>query len=921
MKAQPRKHSLHTKKITFFLCSVFAALHFTAQAEILIHDSAFAKISSATPASTVLNSVSAEAGDYLVVLAASNLSDQPTENDLILTLSNGAALDTVVYHMETDGGPSAHRWYARVLNDGTIQPTVGNGNYMLAGAYVIRPTAGETLTPVPADASDGSGSSSAITNSYSFSEPADGVLVEVMSTLAADGTVATSGITLDYVNKASKVKRSAGSLTLTNATGFTSGYTLTGSNSKASVSGIALIDSGLQPPPPVASPHRTRTLPEGNYNVLFISIDDLRPLINAYGETEPLRPITPNLDRLADSGIMFANAHCQQAVCNASRASLMTGLRPDTTRCWKLNTFFRDTISDTITLPQHFGEQGYRVHGIGKIYHGSTSTKQDAAISWNDGWSSSDTGYEWYESAKAGAEDAGTSKVSATDAGEVDRNGDPITDEAYYDGYAAAQGVARISEYAADYQTNNTPFFLAVGFKKPHLPFNCPKTYWDLYNPAEIDLTGYTGIRQMPAGANKFAAPFGSEPETYGDITGTSDSGMPDATEARHLIHGYLACVSYIDTQAGKLLDALQDPDGNPGTDDSIVDNTIIIVWGDHGFHLGDHNGFWAKHSNYETATRAPLIVRAPGMEDLGSAGSRSIGLVELVDIYPTLLDLCSLPAPSQPDGLELQGTTFLPLLEDPAQPWKKAAFSQYHRSSINDNAPGDLPVANKGPGMGYSIRTVRYRYTEWWRTESTDETDRHIVASGITAPELIELYDYVTDPGETINLATNPAYAGLMTELSGLLNDDDPAHAGDGWKKSSVDAPDAFPETFWAWRAGYLTPGVVTGDLDPDGNPDGDTMTNALEYKFGTHPLEAGTSPVAVHMTDGSIALRYPDVTNRTNIELRVEACTNLSMGAWSSADIAHNNIGIQRLATLRESSASTDVPSRFLRLQAEVP
>jgi iduronate 2-sulfatase len=673
----------------------------------------------------------------------------------------------------------------------------------------------------------------------------------------------------------------------------------------------------IDPAPPVASPDRTRLHPTNNYNVLFIAIDDMRPLINAYGETEPLLPNTPNMDRLAESGVMFANAHCQQAVCNASRASLLTGLRPDTTMCWKLDTFFRDQVPNVITLPQHFGNNGYRVHGIGKIYHSTNKTSQDDPLSWNEGWSSSSTTYTWYETDKAALEDAGTNKVSATDAGEVDRLGNPITDEAYNDGYAAAQGVTKIAEYAASYQSSDTPFFLAVGFQKPHMPFNCPKTYWDLYDPAEIDLTGYTGIRQMPVDANKFTAPYGGEPSAFLDITGTVDNGMPTAAEARHLIHGYLACVSYIDTQIGKLLDALEDPDGNPGTDDSIADNTIIVLWGDHGFHLGDHNGFWAKHSNYEISTRVPLIISTPGMQDLGAAGTRSVGLVELVDLYPTLVDLCSLPAPSQPAGQALQGTTFLPLLEDPAQPWKKAVFSQFQRN-INDNEPGDVPVNNSGQGMGYTIRTERYRYTEWWVTESTDETDRHIIKAGITEPGHIELYDYVADPAEATNLASNASYNGLMAELSALLNDSNPVSAGDGWTLPESDAPAEYPLAAAVWKTNYLSPGRVISELDWNGDPDGDTIINRFEYKFGTHPFVAEASPVFYGLDAGGLYLTYPDVEARTNVLLEAATTTNLVSGSWTSSGVTETNEGQQGNATIKKGSVPVVDPTRFLRLEA---
>ncbi len=658
----------------------------------------------------------------------------------------------------------------------------------------------------------------------------------------------------------------------------------------------------------------TRLLPEGPFNVLFIPIDDFRPLIDKYGETEPLRPITPNMDRLIDSAVSFSNAYCQQAVCNASRASLMTGLRPDNTKCWKLDTFFRDAVGyDIKTLSQHFSENGYTTHGIGKIYHSTDSNSQDdnpsGSRSWSDGWFNARSSKQYYEAGKAEQEDAGVKKVSATDAGELFRNGNPITDEAYDDGVAAAAGVAKIAEYAAEFQQSGNPFFLAVGFKKPHLPFNCPKAYWDLYDPSKIDLTGYDGSHDMPAGTNRFTAPYGGEPDAFLDIDGHPSTKAPNITDARHLIHGYLACASFIDAQVGKLLDALENPDGIPNTNDTILRNTIVILWSDHGFHLGDHNGFWAKHSNYEIATRVPLIVRAPGMDALGSTGTFCPAPVELVDIYPTLVDLCSLPQPVQPEGFELQGTSFLPLLEDPAQPWKKAAFSQYQRN-IKGDEPGDVPVANKGPGMGYSVRTARFRYTEWWRTASGDQTqDLHVPLYGI--PEHVELYDHVSDPAETVNLAADPAYTNIVSELSALLNDDDPAFAGDGWKQSTVDAPDAYPISWSDWQDDYSTPGLEPGQLDLSGDPDLDGWANGFEYKFGTHPLEADSLRISPTIIETKLSLSYPEVLSRLDHSLEVEQSSTLIPGSWTTSGIVIENLGtsghvIHRRATIAGSTSA---------------
>ena len=713
---------------------------------------------------------------------------------------------------------------------------------------------------------------------------------------------------------------------------------------------------------------RTRVHATDSYNVLFIPIDDLRPLLNHYGEDDPLRPITPNFDRLAASSVTFLNAHCQQAICNASRASMLTGLRPDTTKCWNLQTTFRNTVPNVVTLPQQFGANNYTVHGIGKVYHGMTNVKQDNSVgtwgvtSWNDGWQNPGSSVlKYYEDGsnssvygtydKAAQEDAGNGNISATDVGEYKRNGSAITDSDYKDGANADEGVNRIATYAAAYQSSGTPFFLAVGFQKPHLPFNCPKTYWDLYDPSTIDLTGYDGTRTMPQGTNRFTAPFGGEPFDYGvgdpvndaenfvpELTGTwgstgldsSDHNEPAPTQAelRHLIHGYLACVSFIDAQLGKLLDALEDPNGDSNTSDSIANNTIIVVWGDHGFHLGDHGGFMAKHNNFEISTRVPLMVSTPDLSNLGTAGTRTTAPVELVDIYPTLLDLCSLPV-STTSSHSLEGTSFLPLLEDPNQPWKEAAYSQYQRS-ISANKSGDtaLSAAGSGWGMGYSIRTERYRYTEWWRTtannypifnggETSAQLNIHTIDTGVTEPSFIELYDYVNDPGETVNLAVIPGgedYSALMAELSALLNDSNATYSGDGWSEAASDAPATYPNTQADWRAQYATPGRAASDLQDGQDPDNDGIMNELEYAFGTNPLVSDIVPVTSSVVSGQLKITYPVVTGRTDVSVAAETSTTLDSNSFTTTGVTTSDGATQGHKTIKEATIDTTSARGFM-------
>ena len=717
---------------------------------------------------------------------------------------------------------------------------------------------------------------------------------------------------------------------------------------------------------------RERHHPAGQYNVLFIPIDDLRPLLNIYGEDEPLKPIkidgesgTPNFDQLAASGVTFLNAHCQQAICTASRASFLTGLRPDTTRNWALSTRFREVMPNVVTLPEHFKDNGYVTYGVGKVFHGQSSDHQDddhnsGADSWSEGWHNpSDGRFNFYERGdnssvwntwnKAAEPDA--SSVSATDLGEYKRDGiTTIEDGDYKDGRAAELAIEKIAEYAL----NDTRFFIGLGFQKPHLPFNAPKAYWDLYDPSAIDMSNYLGIRDMPAGANSFTAPYGGEPSSYGDgetylpTTEEPDLNiffndrMPNVDSARHLIHGYMACVSFIDAQLGKVLNALKDPNGDGSDADSIADNTIVILFGDHGFHLGDHGAFWAKHSNYEISTRVPFIIRSPGMSALGTAGTMTNAPVELVDVFPTLLDLCSLPIPDETTSIAdditryqiLEGTTLLPLLEDTQQPWKLVAFSQYQRNISYKPSYDSNPLSAAGPGkgMGYSIRTDRYRYTEWWRTNGDygsfngsssqpyDPDASQVVANQAS---FVELYDYQNDPLETENLAYTQAtaHAALITELQALLHDSDNSdYVGDGWKKdlqsSPYNAPASYPVTKSQWSTLHQTPGHTAADLSDTEDPDQDGIPNLMEYAMGTHPLEQSNAQVSMSHSAGAIAIQYPEVTSRSDVSLIPETSASLEPSGWSPASATTiDTVGSRRM---QEASLTTAGGAGFLRLRA---
>ncbi len=445
----------------------------------------------------------------------------------------------------------------------------------------------------------------------------------------------------------------------------------------------------------VAAQDRPRT------NVLFIAVDDLRPQLGCYGHS---RMVSPHIDRLADEGVAFRYAYCQQAVCAPSRASLMTGLRPDSTTIYDLHTPVRKALPDVLTLPQHFKNHGYTSLSLGKIYHHWSDDKPG----WSeDPWHARVSGYALPRNRALRRYRA---RISAGNA--VPTEAADVPDDGYPDGATTNHAVELLNGFGG------APFFLAVGYYKPHLPFNAPKRYWDLYDPDDIDLADNPF---KPKDCPDIAMHNWGELRQY---HGMPAHGPLSDDEARHLIHGYYACTSYIDAQVGRLLDELDTL--------GLADNTVVILWGDHGWNLGEH-GLWCKHANFETSVHSPLICRAPGAR---GNGTQSQALVEFVDIYPSLAELCGLPRPGH-----LEGTSVVPLLADPGREWKTAAFSQYPRGQV----------------MGYAMRTRRYRYTEWIHRQTGETRGR-------------ELYDHDNDPGENVSLALLPEHAALVSVLSTKL-------------------------------------------------------------------------------------------------------------------------------------------------------
>lgn len=463
-------------------------------------------------------------------------------------------------------------------------------------------------------------------------------------------------------------------------------------------------------------------------NVLFIAVDDMRCELGCYGANHVL---SPNLDKLASSGVLFTRAYCQQAVCNPSRASIMTGLRPDFTKVWDLVTDFRSQIPDAVTIPQHFRANGYRAVAFGKIFH---NTFPDD-ISWDEPTDNvksviaySPENQQRLKDFKAKMESDGKPRPA------IERMRGPATeaqeqpDEMNFDGKQTTEALGKMRELAA----GKSPFFLAVGFIRPHLPFITPKKYWDLYDRAKLPLAKNPFL---PHGAPAVA--FGEKSMggfyelrdymDYSDAPSPFERPLTDAQQ-RELKHGYYASVSFIDAQVGRLLAGLDDL--------GLAQNTIVVLWSDHGWKLGEHNG-WCKQTNYEIDTRAPLMIRAPNAK---ANGQKCDSLVEFVDIYPTLCDLAGLPM-----AKNLAGRSLAPLLADASAKVKDAAFSQFPRKHDGRDH------------MGYAMRTERYRYVEWLDAQTGEIVSR-------------ELYDHTADADENENLAEHSEHAALLEKLSAEL-------------------------------------------------------------------------------------------------------------------------------------------------------
>ena len=492
-------------------------------------------------------------------------------------------------------------------------------------------------------------------------------------------------------------------------------------------------------------------------NVLFFAVDDLRPELGTYG-IDFVK--SPNIDKLASESMVFERTYCQIAVCSPSRASLLTGRRPDSNHVWRIaNDEYWRSISNATTIPQYFKDNGYVSTGMGKIFHpGPPSGGDDKGYSWSlpyfhaPGDSANHTSWHSFDS----------------------------PDSDLQDGKIADNAIATLNQIKQNRSKgDDSPFFLAVGFHKPHLPFYCAKKYYDMYPPAEkielpknpevpkdfppiaralIEIYAYSDIKHFYPDLEKCltdvkASFYGKECRISEDYT-------------RILRRAYYSCVSYTDAQIGRVIEEMEKL--------GFTDDTIIVLWADHGWQLGEHN-HWCKHTNFEDATHVPFVLKVPGVTD---KGMRTKAFVELVDIFPTLTELAGLDVPPMcPDEDKkplvcVEGTSVSPLLKNPDQEWKKAAFSQYPRPAQGMTKIPDEPAFSTSEHdenvMGYSIRVDNYRFTEWYRFNRTTATPNFTDIWGT------ELYDH-TQPtvffnDENINLANEKDMESIVQSLRKML-------------------------------------------------------------------------------------------------------------------------------------------------------
>lgn len=436
-------------------------------------------------------------------------------------------------------------------------------------------------------------------------------------------------------------------------------------------------------------------------NVLFIVVDDLRPALGCYGDPNAL---SPNIDMLARRGTLFESAYCQQAVCAPSRASFMTGRKPDHTKVWNLDTHFRKALPDVVTMPQYFKNNGYYARQIGKIYHDPAAAQDPQS------WSAPEILGVTTNKGKYVLDSNLVHAPKATVAEAAD-----VADSAYIDGMVADAAIKELQHIG------QKPFFLAVGFRRPHLPFSVPLAFWTRARQSNFPLTADTA---RPAGLPKYSFHNSVELRGYSDIP---DFGPIDADLSRKLVRGYYTSVSFTDAQVGKVLAELRRL--------RLDKNTIVVLISDHGFHLGEH-GMWGKTTNSRTDTHVPLIIYNPL---LPQPKKISKAVVQLIDLYATLSELCGLPAPNT------DGHSFAGIIQGKNSPGDGIAYSQF---------PDDMKYDVQPDIMGYAVHNNSFGYTEWIELKTEKVVAR-------------ELYDYKIDPAENINRANDPKYRKVIAGFS----------------------------------------------------------------------------------------------------------------------------------------------------------
>lgn len=484
-------------------------------------------------------------------------------------------------------------------------------------------------------------------------------------------------------------------------------------------------------------------------NVLFVIVDDLRPELGCYGNEEIK---TPGFDAFAEQAVTFRRAYCQASACAPSRAAVMTGLRPDTSQVWDLRGKFRQNMPEVVTIPQHFKKHGYHTVSMGKIFHNHMPDlvsfdepdlkpveymtpemiDRDAESFYYD----DELNRELAEVREQRLARNPNAYADGWAYGRSTENSD-APDNAFYDGAQTELAIETLKRL----KDQEEPFFLALGYYRPHLPFVAPKKYWDFYDEQTLPMADNSFL---PHNSPPMAMNSAYELKGCYDLEDTKHpaAGQLDEETARRLKHGYYASVSYVDACFDKLLKGLHDLE--------LAEDTIVVVWGDHGWKLGEH-GSWCKQTNYDIDVRVPLIIRAP---DANTPGANCDRLVELIDLYPTLCDVAGIPIPG-----DMEGTSLKPLLLDPEAEGRKAAFSQYHRNPR---------VSFDGKRyMGYSMITDRYHYVEW------RDWDHEAGISGELAA--VELYDQLLDPDENTNIANSPENISLVASLAKQLKSEWP--------------------------------------------------------------------------------------------------------------------------------------------------